>query len=88
LRNWNFTTQFKKDYKLLDKRHYDMDLIADILFKIICDEPLPARCREHNLSGNYAGFTECHVKGDWVIIYYFCEEGVVFSRTGTHSDLF
>jgi len=85
---FKFTNQFKKDFKLCEKRRYDTDLIIDIIVKIICEEPLPERCREHGLSGNYDGFAECHVKGDWVIIYLFCDEGVVFTRTGTHSDLF
>ena len=71
----------------MEKRHYDFEELFDVLTKIIWEEPLPEHCREHGLSGNYSGFTECHVKNDWVIIYYFCDAGVVFSRTGTHSDL-
>ena len=84
---FRFTNQFKKDLKLLEKRHCDIDILFDITVKIICEEPLPERYREHGLSGDYSGFTECHIKNDWVMIYYFCEEGVVFTRTGTHSDL-
>jgi mRNA interferase YafQ len=85
---FRFTSQFKKDFKLVNKRGYNPDHLFDILIKIIWEEPLPECNREHLLSGNYADFTECHVKNDWVIVYYFCEEGVVFTRTGTHSDLF
>jgi mRNA interferase YafQ len=81
-----FTKQFQKDYKLMEKRHYDMDEIIDIICMIIWQEPLPARCREHKLSGNYAGFTECHIKNDWIMIYIIDEEKVHFSFTGTHSD--
>ena len=84
---FRFTNQFKKDLKLLEKRHYDADILFDIAEKIICEETLPERCREHGLSGDYSGFTECHIKNDWVMVYYFCGEGVVFTRTGTHSDL-
>jgi len=85
--NFRFTNQFKKDFKLAEKRRYDIDALFEILINIIWEEPLPERCREHLLSGNYCNFTECHIKNDWVLIYLFCEEGVVFSRTGTHSDL-
>jgi mRNA interferase YafQ len=84
---FRFTNEFKKDLKLIEKRRYETDELFDILAKIIWEEPLPERCREHSLSGNYSGFTECHVKNDWGLIYYFCKEGVVFTRTGTHSDL-
>ena len=83
-----FTNQFSKDAKLLHKRYMDMDALYDIVVKIICEEPLPYYSREHNLSGNWSGYTECHVKGDWVIVYRFSPGKVTFTRTGSHSDLF
>jgi len=83
---FRFTNQFRKDLKLLEKRRYNLDDIYDIIVKIIWEEPLPEHCREHGLSGNYEGLTECHVKNDWIMVYYFCAEGVVFTFTGTHSD--
>ena len=85
--SFRFTNQFKKDLKLIEKRRYDINALFEILISIVWEEPLPERCREHLLSGNYSGFKECHIKNDWVLIYLFCEEGVIFSRTGTHSDL-
>lgn len=84
---FRFTNQFKKDCQQAEKRHLNSDELLEIMVKIICEEPLPDRCRVHLLSGDYSGFTECHIKNDWVLIYYFCDEGVVFTRTGTHSDL-
>jgi mRNA interferase YafQ len=83
-----FTNQFKKDLKLLEKRHYDIKAIFDIISMIIWQEPLPERCREHGLSGNYAGFMECHALNDCLLIYLSDGEKVTFSRAGTHSDLF
>ena len=84
----NFTNQFIKDIKLLQKRRMDIDALFDILIKIIWEQPLPYYSREHNLSGDYSGYTECHVKGDWVIVYRFFSGKVIFTRTGSHSDLF
>ena len=84
----NFTNQFTKDAKLLQKRQMNMDALHDILIKIIWEEPLPYYSREHNLSGDYSGYTECHVKGNWVIVYRFSPGKVTFVRTGSHSDLF
>ena len=52
---FDFTNQFKKDLKLLKKRGKNMDKIMDVMVSLIWEEPLPARCREHILSGNYAG---------------------------------
>ena len=84
----NFTNQFAKDVKLMQKRDRNLDDLFDILVEIIWEEPLPERCREHELSGNYSNYTECHVKNDWLLIYRFFPGKVTFTRTGTHSDLF
>ena len=82
-----FSNQFKKDLKLMQKRGKDLDEIYDIMISLIWEEPLPERCREHKLHGDLDGFTECHVKGDWVITYIPGDEVITFFRTGTHSDL-
>jgi len=85
--DFQFTNQFKKDFKLMEKRRYDMTELFDIIIKLIWEEPLPVRCREHHLSGTLEGYTECHVKNDWLLTYYFYDGCIYFSRTGTHSDL-
>ena len=84
----NFTNQFAKDTKLMQKQQKNLDDLFDILVTIIWEDPLPDHCREHKLSGNYSGYMECHVKGDWVIMYRFSPGKVTFVRTGSHSDLF
>jgi len=84
--DFDFTNQFKKDLKLLKKRGINLDETFDIIIKLIWEEPLPARCREHKLSGNYSGITECHIEGDLVMIYRKTTERIGFYYTGTHSD--
>jgi len=51
-------------------------------------EPLESKNKDHNLSGNYAGFRECHISPDWLLIYRYCDKYLELYRTGTHSDLF
>jgi mRNA interferase YafQ len=74
----------------MEKRHRDVDAINEIIGLLICGEPLPAHCRPHGLSGNYEGYTDCHVEGDLVLLYTLNadEDKIVFHRLGTHSDLF
>jgi mRNA interferase YafQ len=86
----DFTGQFGKDYKLMEKRRYAMAKIDEIIDMILRETPLPVRCREHLLHGNYEGKLECHITPDWLLIYKkdVVEKKVVFHRTGTHSDLF
>ena len=85
--DYHSTNQFKKDLKLMKKRGKDLDKIFDIMTSLIWEEPLPAHCREHKLHGDWDDFMECHVEGDWIIIYRKEEaKEISFSYTGTHSD--
>ena len=85
-----WTTQFKKDYKLAVKRGRNIEALDDTIRMIASETPLPSKYCDHALSGNYNGFRECHVEPDWLLIYAV-EKNVLtltLSRTGTHSDLF
>ena len=87
--DFSFSNQFKKDLKLAEKRGKNMNKIFDIIAALIWNEPLPDFCREHKLHGDWDGFTECHIEGDWILIYITDGIGKIsFSYTGTHSDLF
>jgi len=83
-----FINQFKKDLKLAEKRRYNMNAVYDVIINIIFQEPLPAHCRPHHLSGNLAKYTECHALNDVLLLYEIDEIKVTFARLGTHSDLF
>jgi mRNA interferase YafQ len=84
------TTQFKKDWERLAKsNHYDMALLKTVMMHLIANEgPLPSEYLDHSLSGAYNDHRDCHVTGDWVLIYKLGKDSVIFVRTGTHSELF
>lgn len=84
------SNQFKKDLKSAQKRGYDLALLSAVVDKLARCETLEAKYRDHNLTGKYAGFRECHVQPDWLLVYRIDEKEIVLflSRTGTHSDLF
>lgn len=84
------TTQFKKDYKLAQKRGLRMELLQEIVQLLARGESLPERNKDHALSGNYKGFRECHIAPDWLLIYRYEDDVLVLtlSNTGSHSDLF
>ena len=84
----DFTSRFKKDYKLAMKRNLDISLIDAIISDLINEIPLAEKHKDHALTGNYAGCRECHIKPDWLLIYQVGNGIIVFERTGTHSDLF
>ena len=84
------TTQFRKDLKRIRKRGYRLARLDDVLHMLLREEPLPAKHRDHDLTGDYTGFRECHIEPDWLLIYAIDKGKLILtaSRTGTHSDLF
>lgn len=84
------STRFKKDLKTASKRGYNLELLNDVVDKLASRQQLPDKNRDHELSGDYAGFRECHVAPDWLLVYRVVEEDLILylMRTGSHSDLF
>ncbi len=84
------TAQFRKDYKRLKKRGYNLNLLEEVLQSLIEEKPLAEKFRDHALAGKYTGFRECHILPDWLLVYQIDSEMLflIVSRTGTHSDLF
>jgi len=84
------TTKYRKQYKLLKKRGYNMALLDEVVKKLAGGATLPAKYQDHPLRGDRHGYRDCHIQGDWVLIYKI-DKGVltlILSETGTHSDLF
>lgn len=83
------TTQFKKDYKLAKKRGLNMKLLEDVVTALAMGEKLPAKNKDHALTGNWVGHRECHILPDWSLIYRYDDDVLVLTlaRTGSHSDL-
>ena len=67
----NPTGSFKKDYKVCKKRNYNITLIEDVLTLLMADGKLPTKYKPHILSGNKHGLWECHIKPDWLLIWYY-----------------
>ena len=86
----HYSTKFKKDYKVLKKRNYNLQLLMKIVVSLIETGTVPEKHLPHKLIGNYAGDMECHIKSDWLLIWNIDEVNneIWLVRTGTHSDLF
>lgn len=85
-----YQAAFKKDYKRIVKRGYDMRLLEKVIELLANQKPLPEKNRDHQLSGDYAACRECHITPDWLLIYEVADEELILylTRTGSHSDLF
>ena len=68
-------------------------LKAVMLLLIANDAPLGPEWRDHALKGSWARYRECHVGGDFLLIYRINDADqpsgtVYFARAGTHAQLF
>ena len=72
----------------MSKRGYEMKKLRVVIEKLVNEEELEARYKDHPLQGKYADARDCHVSSDWILIYAIVENELRLIRTGTHSDLF
>jgi len=91
MRTTKDTAQFKKDYKRVTRGQYgaiiDAELLA-VVRPLATDQPLPAKYRDHALTGKYKGHRDCHIKPDLLLIYFKPDEHtLVLVRLGSHSEL-
>ncbi len=86
----SYTKRFEKDVKTMNKRGKNLTKLKNIIQKLVNEETLEAKYKEHKLIGNYGGRRECHIEPDWLLIYKIIPEEyvIIFERTGTHADLF
>lgn len=85
-----FTTAYKKSYKRAKKRGLSISLLDDVVDELRQGHKLDAKYRDHELHGNWAGFRECHIQPDWLLVYLIEDDvlTLTLAETGTHSDIF
>jgi mRNA interferase YafQ len=83
-----YLRQFEKEVEKAKKRGKDLQKLKSIIKLLVKEEPLPPKNRNHRLKGDYVGYWECHIEPDWLLVYKKTATEIIFTRTGTHSDLF
>ncbi|MDR1875222.1 MAG: type II toxin-antitoxin system YafQ family toxin [Synergistaceae bacterium] len=86
-----YSKSFPKDWgKLTRSGRYNMQQLKSVMMQLIAgDTPLGMEFKDHQLTGSWLGYRECHIGGDFLLIYQIYEEKMIFfSRVGTHSELF
>lgn len=61
--------------------------------KLIDGEILNATHRDHQLQGEWRNIRDCHIEGDWILLYEIERnkdggEVITFHATDNHSNLF
>lgn len=90
----DYAKTFLKDWERLSRSgRFDMNRLKEAMLLLIAnDGPLGPEWLDHSLKGEWSGYRECHIGGDFLLIYKVDDTGrpgvVVFVRSGTHADLF
>ncbi len=74
----------------MKKRGLNLHLLDQVISTISQGKKLDPIYKDHELNGEFKGFRECHIKPDWLLIYYIEEQILTLTLidTGSHSDLF
>lgn len=84
-----YSSQYKKDAKRFRNQPKKMEKVAEILRMLRDEIPIPKEYDPHMLKGDYKGCMECHVEGDFLLIWIDeTEEQIGVLRLGSHSELF
>lgn len=86
----DYTRGFLKDWQRLSASgRYDMTQLKQAMLLLIAnDAPLGPEWLDHALKGAWADHRECHIGGDFLLIYQVDGNAINFVRSGTHSELF
>ena len=89
-REASFTKAFVKDWEKLSRSgRYDMRQLKEAMMLLVAnDAPLGPEWLDHTLKGEWADHRECHIGGDFLLIYQIEGNLINFVRTGTHAELF
>jgi mRNA interferase YafQ len=87
------SSTFKRDYtraKATPRHRKDLDLqVSTVVSLLLSDQTLQENRRDHALSGDWAGYRECHIKLDLLLIYRKPDSNTLrLARLGSHSELF
>ena len=86
-----YTKQFKKSVrKIIRSGRIGRDEIEKVIDILAGGNKLPEKFRDHMLSGAYAGYKECHIRPDLLLIYKIENKALVLvlSDIGSHSEIF
>ncbi len=92
MRDYEFTSKFKKDLKREKKKpdNRDIQKKLDVVLKYLeKDLPLPPHFEDHPLIGNYVGHRGCHIRPDIVLIYKKPNKRILrLVRIGNHTKVY
>lgn len=83
------SSRYKKDFKRYQYNVQKLRALKEILDMLQHEQLIPAEYQPHMLYGNYKGCMECHIQGDFLLIWVDPDTDIIeLVRLGSHSELF
>ncbi|MDU9415185.1 type II toxin-antitoxin system YafQ family toxin [Pseudomonas sp. zfem005] len=84
-----YTREFQKAWERYKRAgRHDMHEARDVMATLFKGEALGAEYLDHELVGEWDGSRECHIRGDFLLIYQDDGTNLIFVALGTHAELF
>ena len=92
-RLFRHTKTFRRDYAKAVRSGRKIKKLNDVMEMLIDGISLPLRHKDHALQGQWHPVRDCHIEGDWILLYErgVDEDGhetIIFHATDTHENLF
>lgn len=89
MKELRFTRQYKKDLKRYLNQPKKLEALNKVLDMLRNETALPESYKPHKLTGDYKGCMECHIEGDYLLIWIDENTDTIsLFRLGSHSELF
>ena len=89
MKSLHYSSKAKKDLKRYRSNVKKLHKLYEVLYMLVNDIELPAVYKAHELVGDYKGCMECHIEGDFLLIWIDIESNTIeILRLGSHSELF
>lgn len=93
MRTAKLTKRFRRDYAKMKRSGRRIAKLHAVMDRLVEGKPLPPQSNDHALHGEWKALRDCHIEGDWVLLYELGidaagNETVIFHATDTHENLF
>ena len=85
-----YTASFQRDVERCKRRGLNLENLWSVVEMLAEDGCVSTDHSPHRLSKEYANLWECHIDGDWLLVWKQDDNRLtlLFTNTGTHKDLF
>ena len=89
MKTLRYGTQYKKDFKKYRNQPQKLEKLLEVFRMLENEIKLPAELKAHKLTGQYKDCMECHIEGDFLLIWLDEDSNFIdILRIGSHSELF